>query len=42
MIRLPIYPADRPRRPVDGPSRDVALTIDGRPVAGPNRAGTAP
>ena len=28
MIRLPIYPAAPPRRPTDGPVRDVALTID--------------
>jgi Fe-S-cluster-containing hydrogenase component 2 len=28
-IRLPIYPADRPRRAPDGPVRAVELTIDG-------------
>ena len=31
-IRLPIYPADRPRRAPDGPVRAVELTIDGAAV----------
>lgn len=38
MIRLPIYPADKPRRPTDGPVRDVALTIDGAAVRVPEGA----
>lgn len=31
MIRLPLYPVGE-RRPVDGPVRDVELTVDGRAV----------
>jgi len=38
MIRLPIYPAERGRRPLDGPRRDVTVTVDGQPATVPEGA----